>query len=159
MKVYFRAVRGTAVYDRLIAWYSRSPYTHAEFHWPLTAREPKTFFGAQPGGGVAVRPADYLDKASNGWTCFSVNLEHKQVVSLRSWLESQRGLPYDFRAIANMLVPLGRSRKRWFCSELVYFALASVGLALLRVPEKQSDTITPRDLSVSTIAKLEYMRP
>ena len=38
---------------------------------------------------------------------------------------------------------------KWFCSELVFYALESVGVSVLRAPLLQSDRITPRDLGVS----------
>lgn len=137
-------------YDRVIGWYSRSPYVHAEFHWPLDQRLPEGFLGAQPKGGVAIRPADYLGSVARD--TFVAQLSDTQYAKLQAWLRSQVGKPYDFRAIAGMALQFlnkDSGDNAWFCSELVYYGLANVGYPLLREPMKQADTITPRDVAVS----------
>ncbi len=153
---YLRCMRGSAtIYDRVIAWYSRSPYVHTEFAWPLDNPKPAQWLGAQPRGGVQARPADYL--GSQPFDLFSVELTGAQVQHLRDFLERQVGLPYDWRAIAGMALPVldrGRRSGAWFCSELVYFALGTVGHSLLREPLRRADRITPRDVGVSLRAAL-----
>ena len=152
MPAYLRCVRGSAtIYDRAIAWYSRSPYVHTEFAWPLDDADPQQWLGAQPSGGVAIRPRDYLG-AARPFDMFEADLSDAQLRVLRTFLARQIGKPYDWRAIAGMAIPAldrGHTQAAWFCSELVYYALASAGHALLRVPLKASDRITPRDVAVS----------
>lgn len=155
-RIYFRVMRGRrGFYDRVIRWYSRSAFTHAEFCWPLTSKEPPEYLGAQPGGGVAIRPADYLGDAI--YDLIGVDIPQSEYERLRFWLRMQLGKPYDFRAIVGMVFPgldNGMKTRAWFCSELVYYGLAKIGARLLRVPKRESDRITPRDLWVSPRAVL-----
>lgn len=154
MKVFFSAVvsagRKGSFYDHLIAWYSRSPYVHVEFHWPPNQMDPEGYLGAQPKGGVEIRPLGYLKGATRH--TFSVVVPDKQYDRLVSYLLRQTRKPYDMRAILGMAFPFldrGHTQNAWFCSELVYGALAEVGCHLLRVPQRLSDRITPRDVTVS----------
>lgn len=151
MKAYISVVRSRrGFYDRIIGWYSRSPYVHTEFHWPLTERMPSSFLGAQPDGGVAIRPSNYLGAVDR--VTFAANLTDSQCAKLETWLLAQVGKPYDFRAIAGMALQFldyDSGDASWFCSELVYYGLANVGFPLLREPMHQADTITPRDVAVS----------
>jgi uncharacterized protein YycO len=151
MKAYISVVRSNqGFYDRVIKWYSRSPYVHAEFHWPLDAKHPSSFLGAQPKGGVAIRPSNYLREVSRD--TFVADLSAQQFNNLQTWLLEQCGKPYDFRAIAGMALQFldkYNGDSAWFCSELVYYGLANVGFPLLREPMNEADTITPRDVAVS----------
>lgn len=156
VKVYYRLVRGrTGLYDAIIRWFTRSPYTHAEFCWPLDNPSPPQYLGAQPKGGVAIRPFNYLGNQS--FDIFAVELTQKQADKLRAWLLRQIGKPYDFRAIAGMALPFldrGRHERAFFCSELLYAGLFQVGLPLLNTPLRQADRITPRDIAISTVAQM-----
>lgn len=161
MKVYISAVLSRrGFYDRIIAWYSRSPVVHVEFHWPLSSAAPEQYLGAQPEGGVQIRPADYLGDAVRD--TYFADLSDQQVARLSRWLTRQVGKPYDFRAIAGMVfsgLDKGRSDDAWFCSELVYAGLGKVGYKLLREPVKAADRITPRDVVVSLELRRLKHRP
>jgi len=154
--VHYRVVKGrTGVYDWLIRYYSRSPYTHAEFCWPLENPRPIQYLGAQPSGGVQVRPADYLGDAP--FDTFAVEVTPEQANRMRMFLLDQIGKPYDFRAIAGMVfqwLDKGKTGAMWFCSELLFYAFAHAKKSLLRIPAKQSDRVTPRDVAISTVATL-----
>src|SRR5574337_1318206 len=154
--VYYRVVRGNSgIYSAVIRWYSRSPYTHAEFCWPLDNPKPAQYLGAQPKGGVAIRPFNYL--GAQPFDVFGAEMTTARAEKLRAWLLRQIGKPYDFRAIAGMALPFldrGRHLQAFFCSELLYAGLCEVELPLLNAPERQSDRITPRDIAISTVAEL-----
>lgn len=151
MKIYFRCVKGAGFYDRIITWYSRSPYSHAEFAWPLNSSGPEQWLGAQPSGGVQSRPENYLHYP---YDLFYVLATESQCNKLHHFLADQIGKPYDWNAIAAMGLPFLRSSsKGWFCSELVFYGLSSVGIPLLREPLNDSDLITPRDLAISLMAQ------
>lgn len=157
VRVHYRLVRGrTGAYDAVIRWYSRSPYTHAEFCWPLENPRPPQYLGAQPKGGVAIRPANYLEGAP--FDTFAVEVTQDQADVLRKVTLSQVGKPYDFRAIFGMVFQWldrkGRRPNAFFCSDQVFYDFAKIGKQLLNVPIKQSDRITPRDLGVSTVATM-----
>lgn len=154
-KIYYRVVRGrSGFYDRLIRWYSRSPYTHAEFCWPLDNPTPPKYLGAQTKGGVAIRPSDYLEQP---FDTFAVEVTLTQATAVRAFLLAQVGKPYDFRAIAGMVfqgLDRGKSDRAWFCSELLFHAFAQAGKYLLHLPISQSDRVTPRDVALSPLAAL-----
>ena len=96
---------------------------------------------------MEARPEGYL---SYPFDLFYVSMTESQCNELRRFLVAQIGKPYDWNAIAAMGLPFLRSSGNgWFCSELVFYALSSVGLPLLREPINDSDLITPRDLAVS----------
>ncbi len=149
MKIYVRLVKGVGFYDRIIKWYTRSNYTHAEFAWPLTSSKPEQWLGAQPKGGVAIRPADYLGAVE--YQVYSIDVTNAQARKIAGFLKAQIGMAYDWPAIVNM----GKfdhdviSPNKWFCSELVFGACAANGAAILRAPLSQRDRITPRDLGLS----------
>ncbi len=155
MLIYIRLCKGRSIYDRLIRWYSRSPYSHAEFAWPLTKRNPREWLGAQPRGGVQVRPANYLGAVP--YDVFALEVSQSQARRLERFLLDQVGKPYDWRAIINMGVFQHdvSTWSKWFCSELVFGALAKVGAWILRAPLLQRDRITPRDVGTSVM--LDYV--
>lgn len=154
MLVYFRCVRGrSGFYDRVIRWYSRSPYTHAEFCWPLTDPNPPEYAGAQPHGGVQIRRSGYLGAAL--YDTFGVVIRDEKLAPLTLAVQRSIGLPYDFRAIAGMVFPAldhGQRSAAYFCSEFVFRLLAKAGTPLLRMPIRDADRVTPRDLAVSPLA-------
>lgn len=156
VRVHYRVVKGrTGFYDAVIRWYSRSPYTHAEFCWPLDSPSPPQYLGAQPKGGVAIRPFNYL--GAQPFDTFAVEVTPKQKAELHALLLSQIGKPYDFRAIAGMVIPAldhGKHSSAFFCSELVFYDLDKIGARLLQVPARQADRLTPRDLAISTVAEM-----
>lgn len=143
------------MYDRLIRWYTRSPYTHAEFCWPLENPYPSQYLGAQTKGGVAIRPANYLGKTP--FDTFGVEVTAEQAETMRTFLLAQVGKPYDFRAIAGMIfqgLDKGKTGAAWFCSEVLFYAFAYAKKFLLQIPERQSDRVTPRDVAISPLAVL-----
>lgn len=157
MKIYISAVEGAnSFYDRVISWYSRSKVVHVEFHWPLTERNPAAYFGAQPVGGVQVRPVGYLPNAKR--RVYSVDMTPNSIHALTLWLEAERGKPYDFKAIAGMAFPSldkGQVDDAWFCSELVFYGLLYCGKPLLAIPSNKADRVTPRDVVISTLLTRE----
>ncbi len=149
MVVYLRLVKGTGFYDKLIRWYTRSDFTHAEFAWPLDKANPPQWLGAQPKGGVAIRSADYLGAVDS--CVYGVSVTNSQFRNIGRYLQQQLGMAYDWKAIVNM----GKfdhdvlSPDKWFCSELVFAAFAANGRDVLQAPLSQRDRITPRDLGLS----------
>ena len=108
---------------------------------------PGAMVGSAARGWRGARPADYLPYP---FDLFYVPMTEDQCNELHHFLVAQIGKPYDWNAIAAMGLPFLRSSSNgWFCSELVFYALSSVGLPLLREPINDSDLITPRDLAVS----------
>src|SRR5574337_1253183 len=101
MKIYFRIVHGhKGLYAKLIRLFTQSDDTHVEFCWPLTLSKPMYYLGAQPKGGVQVRPHDYL-KAS--YTVYSVEVPTRRLLILQKFLADQIGKKYDFLAILNLV--------------------------------------------------------
>ncbi len=150
--IYLRLVKGSGLYDRIIGWYTRSLYTHAEFSWPLDNARPQGWLGAQPKGGVEIRNWDYLTAP---FDLFAVSVTYKEYALIEAWLKGQIGKPYAWKAIFNMGVFEHdvTSADKWFCSELVFAAFEKYDVEILRAPLSQRDRITPRDLGLSIILK------
>ena len=155
MRVYIRCMRGGRgnLYDAIIAWYSRSPYVHAEFAWPLCQRRPEQWLGAQPNGGVQCRPFDYL--GSQEYDLFWISVSETTYADLERSLLREIGKPYDWRAIAGMVFQSldrkTRTATAWFCSELVIYKLAAAGVPLQRGALSTADRMTPRDVAISPV--------
>jgi len=152
MKIYFRIVHGhNGFYDWLVRFFTQSSDTHVEFCWPLTNSRPPYYLGAQPKGGVQVRDANYL---RGSYTIYSVEIPSRRLLILQKFLTDQIGKKYDFLAILNLVFFRKElyGRNHWFCSYLVYFALAYIGVYLLSARKNASDLITPHDIALSPVA-------
>lgn len=121
------AYRGTSTISRAIQWQTRSPYSHVG--WLCGDG---SIVEAWHKGGVR-RNADLGTAHTPGTVVdlFSVRdlgtWEEMQVVM---FLESTLGAKYDFGSVLRFLTrrhESPRDRAKWFCSELVYAALASIG--------------------------------
>ena len=139
-----RFVEGGAFDSKIIRWDSRCRWSHVE------AVSPSATFGAQLKGGVKWRR--YWDNAYRhvvGVEVVSIPATDDQEFKFWSFLQSQNGKPYDWRAIVSF--GLGtrdwREDDSWFCSELQARALEVAGLIKLPtdIPVWR---ITPRDVWV-----------
>jgi uncharacterized protein YycO len=116
-------------------------YSHVEF-----VLDDGTTLGAHASGGVAIRPANY--DVFTKIAVFAVSVSQSQKDVIFSFAQAQVGKPYDFGAIAGLVVDRDwRDTSKWFCSELVAAAFEQAE-PLLRVPDSV-DRITPRDLLLS----------
>ncbi len=150
--IYFRLVKGTNLVDRIIRWYTRSDYSHAEFSWPLNEITPSHWLGARFKGGVQARPYNYVDSK---FSMYSVAVTKEQYDAANDFLIKQIGKKYDWKAIVNMGVFKHdihvNSTVKWFCSELLFYLFRVIDVILLNMPLSEKDRITPRDIGISTV--------
>ncbi len=128
---------------KLVRWQTRSPYSHAALLLPCGQRVIESY----PGPGVRIRHLDRKD-----WP----NIEVFEVEGLTpdlsrqalAFCERERGKPYDWRSVLRFVTRTpARENGRWFCSELVYGALAHVNIHLLARIEAHN--VSPGMLALS----------
>lgn len=103
------------IYNRLVAWWTKSPYSHVE----LVLATGRSWSASFEDGGVRSKLIDFDPKK---WDLIEVpaHLEPAAV----AWFTQHRGAKYDLRGnLQFILAPAGESKNRWFCSEAVAAAL------------------------------------
>lgn len=137
--------RGKSFISKLIRWRTWSKYSHAS--WILDSGEVIEAWW----GGVRLKPcidSDHTDRTQID--LFRINLTRRQREGVEEFLMAQVGKKYDFRSIAKFVsrrAEVAADQDKWFCSELVFAALASVNRApLARVPAFK---VSPGLLAVS----------
>lgn len=102
------------VYNRLVRWWTRSPYSHVELILPFAAASSSAM-----DGGVRYKTIDF-DPAL--WDF--VNLPDGLADGAETWFNKHYGEPYDYLGNVHfVLSPIGGEKGRWFCSEAVAAAL------------------------------------
>jgi hypothetical protein len=120
MQVVFYKAGGKWI-DKLIRWWTMSPYSHCELLFP-----DGTMFSADAwSGGVRYRTEF---KPSN-WDYVYLPMADDLVAQLRTWCDEHNGLKYDWLGIFGFVLPVFKgSKKRWFCSEICCAGLQEVGV-------------------------------
>lgn len=134
--------RSTGWGARLIQWQTRSPYSHAAI-----GRGSQLVESIQ---GVGVRQRRW--SAAENVDAFAVpDLTDAQWH--RAWEFSQLhlGEDYDWRGVLRFVSRIEHSSKRplWFCSELVFAALAHAGLPVLA--RTKASHVSPAMLALSPL--------
>ena len=116
-------------WDRVVSWWTRSPYTHTELVLPDTV----SWIGISPfsGGKLRLKKRKSLSPERVGkWKYLAFDCTSVQVDRLRDFFCKTRGCSYDwFGMIASQLTPWGvKSPGKWYCSEWVVHALAFAGI-------------------------------
>jgi hypothetical protein len=103
------------VYNRLVRWWTRSPYSHAE----LIFSTGRAASSSAMDGGIRIKLIDFT---ADKWDF--VDLPASLEEGARAWFDLHRGEKYDLLGNAHfVLSPLGDDRQRWFCSEAIAAAL------------------------------------
>ena len=136
--------RGRGVISSLIRWQTRGAYSHAAI-----LRPDGTIIESWQGAGVRIK--DITDW--RGVDRFDVPLMSPEMwASALTFADSMVGSGYDYWAIARFV---SRARmpdnQRWFCSELVFAALAHAGLPPLA-------RVEPWAVSPGVLATSPYLR-
>ena len=136
-------VSDDSVASDLIAWYTRSVYTHVDI-----VRTDGWLLGARIRGGVMVRSPTYA--TFKRCIRFTTTLSTDQERMFWTAATSQIGKPYDWTGIVAFVADRNwRDPGHWFCSELVAWCFEQAGVPLLRVAG--ADKVTPRDLTTSLL--------
>jgi uncharacterized protein YycO len=140
MTLYLQLHKGTGLFSRLIRWQTRSPYSHASV-WFYEAADPDGGVVIESMEGVGVRsiPAiGYRDARQSGTIMLYrvPSLTDGQIAKIRSFMEGQIGLKYDWAAVFKFVTRRKHAHDdKWFCSELVFAAFKEAGVTLLNGTE------------------------
>ncbi len=129
--VYVCLHRGSSLVSRLIRLQNRSDYSHASLVLPTGEH-----IESREGKGVLWHERFTLTNPTERVDWFAVNgMDGAQLDHLWAFLKAQRGKAYDWPMVFGFI---SRSRTeghesggKWFCSELVFAALAAAGHAPL----------------------------
>lgn len=150
MSLILRFSGSSNIVGMAIKLYTWSRYSHVEtvVDHPTKGR---MLFGALPFSGVGYRPTDatdgeFVEEYIVDTTPF---LKHCYVEKLIS----QQGKPYDYTALAGILIhrDWGTNESSWFCSELIAWAMKESGIKFLRTEHK--NRITPEELLLSPLLR------
>jgi uncharacterized protein YycO len=121
--------KSKGIIGTLIRWQTRGEYSHAALHLDdMTAIE------AWHRGGVQRGPIGHLHKKGTVIDVYDIAPLFVEDL-VRDWAQAQVGKPYDFIMVARFMSRRGessRSKKKLFCSELVFNALQQGGLSLFK---------------------------
>jgi len=134
--------RGKGVISSLIRWQTRSIYSHAAI---LTA--PDELIESWQGSGVQRRTVKQVDLADVDQ--FEVDGMNDTMWAVAiAFMTKELGCGYDYASIAAFVTRRNAgSPTRWFCSELVFAAIAAAGVQLFR--DTQAWEVSPGMLSKS----------
>jgi len=140
--------RGRGFLPWLIRFQTRSPYHHAAI-----VLHGSTVFESNWKWGVK---ACFLQRtpANNTVDVYEVATTPEQDGSIRRWLVSQSGKPYDLTMVIRFVTRKQATRKtkgKWFCSELVYAAFQAAGINLL-------ERVEPWEVSPGLLARSPLLK-
>jgi hypothetical protein len=109
------------VYNRLVRWWTRSPYSHVEL----------IFFDDGSGDVCQAASSSYMDGGVRfKWFAFDpalwdfVDLPDSLAVPAIQWFDAHEGQGYDLLGNLHFVFgPVGGDKAKWFCSEAVAAAL------------------------------------
>jgi uncharacterized protein YycO len=140
MTLYIQLHKGRSFFSRLIKWQTRSPYSHASV-WFVDHADPHggVVIESMEGKGVRAVPADWYGalRAEGHIALYTVpSLTDGQIALIRSFMEGQIGLKYDWHAVFKFVTRRAHAHDdKWFCSELVFDAFKEAGVVLLNNTE------------------------
>lgn len=121
MKVAFFK-NGKGIFDRLVRWWTKSPYSHCELFFP----DDGTLIGSVPRIGVREQRVASLDPES--WDLLDIPLDPTDEAIVRTWCRGELGSKYDwFSIFFSQVLHIPRSHPdKWYCSEFCAAALQQV---------------------------------
>jgi len=157
MEVIVQAHKGTGVFSRIIAWFSRSKYSHVSM-WFMNSEHDGAGVVLEAIEGVGVRevPASWYQAArtSGKIECFAYAnpFTDDAARGLLAEMRSQVGTKYDWAGVLKFVTRRAHGHDtRWFCSEYVAHFSAEAGRPLFWNTEswdvKPSDI--PRSLALT----------
>jgi len=109
------------IYNRLVRWWTRSPYSHVEL----------IFFDGGPDANSQAASSSYMDGGVRfSWFKFDpalwdfVDLPDALALPALAWFDKHEGAAYDLLGNVHfVLSAVGDDKRKWFCSEAVAAAL------------------------------------
>jgi hypothetical protein len=114
---FYKATRpGLAgIYNRLVRWWCRGPYSHCELVFSDGMAASASFFD----GGVRTKRIDF-----DGERWDFVDLHGFDEAAARAWFDGHDGAAYDLIGDLGFVArPIQGGKRNWFCSEAVFAAL------------------------------------
>lgn len=127
---FYKASAGGAL-DRLIAWWTASPYSHVE----LVFADGVSFSSSPRDGGTRYKRIDF---AAGHWDLVDLPTLPDAESRIRAWCDAQVPRRYDWRGVLGFVFRCGFDRGRWFCSEICLQAAQLDGLMDELVPHRTS---------------------
>ena len=109
---------------RVIRWWTRSEYSHAELIMPSGAWVSISPF-------LAKRVQSRAEPEEDGeWDFIDIEVTEKKIESLKRFYDLTKGQKYDWVGmILSQLLPFHiKARGRWYCSEWITYALRISGI-------------------------------
>ena len=137
--------KGTSALSRAIRWRTWSEYSHAA--WVC---DDGSVIEAWRGGVRHVPSIHAQHTQGTEIDLFAVEMTTEKKWAVQEFLIRQIGKPYDYGAILGFMTRAkSENPEKWFCSELIFAACQSAGVALLkRIPTWQ---VSPGLLSISPL--------
>lgn len=121
MKLIFYIASVGDNWDKLIAYWTKGPYSHVE----LMFSDGMCFSSSPRDGGVRFKQIA-IDPTH--WAIVNINVGDKEA-EIREWCQSQCGMKYDWLGVLGCGIHMPfRTKHRWFCSEICITALDKVGV-------------------------------
>ncbi len=132
--------RGSGIFSRAIEWFGADHYSHVTTLLP----DRRNVIDARLHGGVAIRPASYLQSERVFWV--DIECTTAQQISALSFLRAQVGKRYDTTGIIDFVTGGAvdhswHKQSAWFCDELAFAALIAGKIA--RKPWQPLFRLTP----------------
>lgn len=111
MKVVFYK-NGTALSDRLIRWWTHSPYSHCELLF-----DDGLMVSSYPHIGIRELHVGSLDP--HFWDILDIPLDAEKTDHLKTWCKGELGCPYDWASLfMSQVLKIPRAHPdKWYCSE------------------------------------------
>ena len=109
------------LFDRIIKWWTKSPYSHAELILPdgITWISISPFLTSK----VGARTKEEWD--SDAWEFVEIEVDQQQLGVIQEFYEYTKGCKYDWIGmLLSQFLPFHIKRKgKWYCSEWIAYAL------------------------------------
>lgn len=103
------------IYNRLVRWWTKAPYSHVELIMPSGVAWSSSF----EDGGVRAKQIEF---DAERWDF--VDLPPTLAADADAWFRAHQGQRYDLLGnLQFVIAPIRHSKRRWFCSEAVAAAL------------------------------------
>lgn len=99
--------------DRLVQWWTKSPYSHCELVIDGVA-----YSSSPRDGGMRTKVIDFNP---NHWDIIPISADKD---ACKKWFNDRLGAKYDWLGLLGFIIPMRlESPYRWFCSEAIASAL------------------------------------
>jgi len=116
---------GDNLFHKIVRWWTKSPYSHAELIMPTGE-----WISISPFLAKQVESRTGPNSPMCEWDFVEIEVNEKKIESLERFYELTKGQKYDwFGMIASQLLPFHvKARGRWYCSEWITYALRISGI-------------------------------